>query len=491
MKKRIPALWLALSLLLPWAAAAHAEQPVMVVTPYVSQEIQAPVSDPTVVIRQRLVNVAADFSDGQPGDVFEIPLFDDLSLTLKIQTIGPDLLGSLLVRGVSPETQEVSGILAVGQTSIAGSFQVFGRTFQIRPITETVHVVRELAISTSGSVLSGAMTPLSMEWQTAALVNVERRAYGLKELDWDDGLFRAARGHSDDMATQDYFGHIGLDGSTPGDRITEAGYKWNTYGESIAAGFTTPEAIMEAWMNSAGHRAYILNGTFCDIGVGYAYAPGTTYEHYWTQNFGRKANVLVCPTPSNPPWPGTDGLNTAEWVASFYVAYWGRCPDPEGRTFWVNLVTDGYLSAIEVAEEFALTQEAKALYAYLNDPGAATDADRKAFVRQVYLNLLNREPDASGLQYWADALATGLVGPGQVIGHIINAAMEGHGSDWAVIRNKVDVGQYFADRVAQMELVWSETLREYAVAALQEVTDDLATVAQAMALVDALLGGRP
>lgn len=491
MMKRTLAFWLAVGLMACWVAAARAAAPAMVITPYEGHEVLAPSVDPNLVVRQRLVTVAADFSTCRPGDAFVMPLFEDLSVPLKIETIGPLLLGSFMVRVASSEIPEVSGILAVSDESIAGSFRMFGRIFQIRPIKEPVHLVRELSISTYSSASSTTMTPLYVEWQTAALVNVERRAIGLNYLAWDNLLFMAARGHSDDMATHNYFSHTGLDGSSPGDRITEAGYVWNAYGENIAAGYATPEEAMEAWMNSSGHRANILNATFCDIGVGYAYAPTSTYDHYWTQNFGRKAGVTTCPTPSNPPWPGTDALNSIGWVTSFYVAYWGRCPDPEGRAYWVNLVNSGVLTAIEVAENFALSQEAKALYAYLRNPSAATDADRQEFVREVYLNLLNREPDAEGLQYWSGALATGLTGPGQLIGHIINAAMQDHGTDWAIIRNKVDVGQYFADRVAQKGLVWSETLRGYAVAVLMEVTEDLATVSQAMAQVDTLLGGRP
>ena len=56
-------------------------------------------------------------------------------------------------------------------------------------------------------------------------------------------------------------------------------------GENIAAGYSSPEAVVEGWMNSPGHRANILEAEFTHIGVGYEYLPGTTYKYYWSQEF--------------------------------------------------------------------------------------------------------------------------------------------------------------------------------------------------------------
>lgn len=144
-------------------------------------------------------------------------------------------------------------------------------------------------------LLSSVSAYADLESDVIDLVNDERAAEGLGPLSYDANLTAAARGHSQDMGLNDYFDHIGLDGSTPGDRITEAGYSWNTYGENIAAGYATPAAVVAGWMASAGHRANILNPNFCDIGVGYAYVASSTYGRYWTQNFGRKSGVYACP----------------------------------------------------------------------------------------------------------------------------------------------------------------------------------------------------
>ena len=127
------------------------------------------------------------------------------------------------------------------------------------------------------------------------LVNAQRASQGLHPLSADNNLATAARDHSEDMGSQDYFSHTSLDGRTVPDRISDAGYSYNTYGENIAAGYQTPEAVIDGWMSSSGHRANILNPNFCDIGVGYAYTANSTYGHYWTQNFGRKTGVSACP----------------------------------------------------------------------------------------------------------------------------------------------------------------------------------------------------
>lgn len=119
--------------------------------------------------------------------------------------------------------------------------------------------------------------------QVIALVNKERSAAGCGPLGEDAQLRDAAQGHSDDMAARDFFDHTNPDGDGPGERVTASGYRWSTYGENIAKGQGTPEAVMTSWMNSPGHRANILNCAFEEIGVGVHEGDGGPY---WTQNFG-------------------------------------------------------------------------------------------------------------------------------------------------------------------------------------------------------------
>jgi uncharacterized protein YkwD len=159
-----------------------------------------------------------------------------------------------------------------------------------------IHLLRRVLCSfVCCLVLLGEAVSADFESEVIDLVNVERAAQGLQPLHYDHSLAAAARAHSEDMGLQDYFSHTSLDGRTVSDRIEDAGYLFSTYGENIAAGQSTPEFVVDSWMSSSGHRANILNPNFCDIGVGYAYVAGSTYRHYWTQDFGRKWGIGACP----------------------------------------------------------------------------------------------------------------------------------------------------------------------------------------------------
>ncbi|MFH8342063.1 sigma-70 family RNA polymerase sigma factor [Streptomyces sp. AM6-12] len=121
--------------------------------------------------------------------------------------------------------------------------------------------------------------------QVIALVNQQRASAGCSPLTEDPQLQQAAQAHSDDMAARHFFDHVNPDGADPGQRITAAGYRWSTYGENIAMGQQTPASVMDAWMNSPGHRANILNCAFKNIGVGVHKGTGGPW---WTQDFGTK-----------------------------------------------------------------------------------------------------------------------------------------------------------------------------------------------------------
>jgi uncharacterized protein YkwD len=101
----------------------------------------------------------------------------------------------------------------------------------------------------------------------------------------DSRLVLAARGHSSDMASQDYFSHQGRDGSRPWDRVSRQGYSFQAVGENIAAGYTSPQAVVEGWLASPGHCANLMNPKFTETGVGQA--TGGSYRIYWTQVFAR------------------------------------------------------------------------------------------------------------------------------------------------------------------------------------------------------------
>ncbi|WP_413173334.1 CAP domain-containing protein [Anabaena azotica] len=122
------------------------------------------------------------------------------------------------------------------------------------------------------------------------LVNQQRSQNGLLALTLSQELDQAADKYSDRMATGDFFSHNDPNGSTPFTRMKAEGYNYTWAGENIAAGYATPELVVQGWMNSAGHRANILNANFTHMGLGYTYLAndtGTTnYNHYWVQKFG-------------------------------------------------------------------------------------------------------------------------------------------------------------------------------------------------------------
>ncbi|QDY11496.1 hypothetical protein FJK98_07300 [Micromonospora sp. HM134] len=121
----------------------------------------------------------------------------------------------------------------------------------------------------------------SQAQQVVDLVNAERAKAGCAAVTVNAKLTLAAQQHSQDQADHETMTHTGSDGSNAGQRLDRAGYTWRTYGENVAWNQQTPAAVMQAWMNSSGHRANILNCAFTEIGVGVANGNGP----YWTQDF--------------------------------------------------------------------------------------------------------------------------------------------------------------------------------------------------------------
>lgn len=118
------------------------------------------------------------------------------------------------------------------------------------------------------------------EIRVAELVNEIREENGLNKLTLNSELSDVARMKSQDMHDNKYFSHTSPTYGSPYDMMTKYGIKYTFAGENLARGQKTPEAVVEAWMNSAGHRKNILSAKYTQIGVGYV-ADG----NYWTQHF--------------------------------------------------------------------------------------------------------------------------------------------------------------------------------------------------------------
>lgn len=125
------------------------------------------------------------------------------------------------------------------------------------------------------------------ETQVIQLINSERVKASLPALTVS-GALMSSRGHSVDMAVNNYFSHTGSDGSTAWSRMVSAGYIGRWGGENIYAGYSSglPTEAVNWWMNSAPHKANILGVNYKNIGVGYVYCDTSTYRNYYTVNFG-------------------------------------------------------------------------------------------------------------------------------------------------------------------------------------------------------------
>ena len=121
------------------------------------------------------------------------------------------------------------------------------------------------------------------EQEVIRLVNEIRSEYGLNPLTYDWELARVARFKSQDMKDNRYFSHISPTYGSPLQMITDFGISFRSAGENIARGYAAPQAVVNGWMNSSGHRANILNANYTHIGVGYV-----SSGNYWTQMFIRK-----------------------------------------------------------------------------------------------------------------------------------------------------------------------------------------------------------
>ncbi|KAG1704590.1 hypothetical protein DVH05_005520 [Phytophthora capsici] len=121
-------------------------------------------------------------------------------------------------------------------------------------------------------------------------VNQERAKQGVPSLCMNKKLQAAAQRHSDDMAKNNFMAHDGHDGSTMSQRITEAGYEWDSVAENVAAGQEEVQSVMESWMTSPGHRENIMNPDYTMFGTAFAYNKDSQYGIYWTQDFGSGAS---------------------------------------------------------------------------------------------------------------------------------------------------------------------------------------------------------
>ncbi len=191
--------------------------------------------------------------------------FDKIPATYKGETNGKSLPESVL-------ESFVNGIVTGYPT---GTFE--GEQTLSRAEAATV-IVR---ILDSNSRIKPQLNEVGFEAEVLRLVNIERKAAGLRPLQMSKDLSKVALLKSEDMAVFNYFAHTSPNYGTPFEMMESIGITYKAAGENLAVGYTSPEAVVKGWMNSPGHRANILNSLFNKIGIG-VYEGSRTY---WTQMF--------------------------------------------------------------------------------------------------------------------------------------------------------------------------------------------------------------
>lgn len=403
---------------------------------------------------------------------------------------------------------------------------------------------------------AAAVTASDLERYMLELVNQERTSRGLSELVLDKTLNYSADAHSQWMLNNNVFSHTGANGSSPTQRMSDAGFdfsgSWRT-AENIAAQsergapglFDDVYDLHLALMNSAGHRENILTPDLEVVGIGiqtgnFSYSSGTYYSVMVTQNFARTGGTttpdVIADTGSTPGGSGggtgssgvlvgtataenligtsdddtitgsggndilsgeggfdtaiyvghssnyaitlsngsiqiedrsgTDGIDTLNSIEALqfadqtfalhqfvnvstltdadmlafcelYVAYFNRAPDSAGLLFWGSRLADG-MSMTDIARGFFDQPETQALY------GGAGGTE--TFVSAVYSNILGRDPDAAGFEYWVGTLNSGAVDRAEFILAMIGGAKAptGGAGDADYLAMKAEIGAYYA-----------------------------------------------
>ncbi|HSW45182.1 MAG TPA: CAP domain-containing protein [Phycisphaerae bacterium] len=142
----------------------------------------------------------------------------------------------------------------------------------------------DLLNSRAGPPCAGIGQPASLTHQQLfEALNQYRVENGLRPLFYSQALEEAADDQARDLWVRGFFSHTNPDGESPGDRALEAGFCHRYVGENIAAGHTSVEQVMQAWKDSPGHNANMLDPDFVYVGMGYSFdARG---RQYWAQEF--------------------------------------------------------------------------------------------------------------------------------------------------------------------------------------------------------------
>lgn len=220
-------------------------------------------------------------------------------------SVGQTKQFNVTVNGAAPTPGQLvwtttnSGVVRVTQTGLASAVAPGSATVRAALASYTAAYIDfpVTVLAATSAPTTPTTTPSTFAQQVLTLTNSARavaRTCGTTTyaaapaLAYNAGLAQSAQGHASDMASKNYFSHTSQDGRTFSQRISATGYAWRTIGENIAAGQSTPAAVVNGWLQSPGHCANIMNPAFKELGVGYAYSATSTYKYYWVQDFGAR-----------------------------------------------------------------------------------------------------------------------------------------------------------------------------------------------------------
>ena len=156
-----------------------------------------------------------------------------------------------------------------------------------------------LPISASPQTSGGAEPRAALAERVIERVNFHRARHGLAPLRSNARLAAAAQAHSETMRTARCFDHVCDGEGDLGSRLERAGYLYRTAAENIAAGFESPETVVDRWMRSDSHRENMLMPSLTEAGVGYAWVPRSLdpleLGSYWTLNMARARDGAAAP----------------------------------------------------------------------------------------------------------------------------------------------------------------------------------------------------
>lgn len=220
-------------------------------------------------------------------------------ICISILLLGCQLADSVMALVVSPtptftatatstNTPTATFTATPTETATATPTATFTPTATETPLPTLTFTPRPTRVSTSGGECNGGNT--AIESAVLSMINYQREQAGLAKLTGASALFTAARNHSKDMASSNFFSHTGSNGSSPFDRMSAAGFSYSYAAENIYAGSgsnNSASAAVSGWMNSAGHRENILNPVYTYAGVGYWCNPNSTYSAYFTLDLAK------------------------------------------------------------------------------------------------------------------------------------------------------------------------------------------------------------